>query len=158
MNKIKLNEWLTLAANFGVLLGIFFLAYEINLSRTVALADIYQGRAHARSESSLQIALSSSRFVEADMKFQELMKTHDVAGAVAQLTPEEVYLLRNRHDSLMIRFDNVAFQYQHGLIPDAFYETQKRGLRTFMPIWSELGVEIPDTSRELFESIVAEGS
>ena len=158
MNKIKLNEWLTLAANFGVLLGIFFLAYEINLSRTVALADIYQGRAHARSESSLQIALSSSRFVEADMKFQELMKTHDVAGAVAQLTPEEVYLLRNWHDSLMIRFDNVAFQYQHGLIPDAFYETAKRELRTFMPIWSELGVEIPDTSRELFESIVAEGS
>ena len=92
------------------------------------------------------------------MKFQELMKTHDVAGAVAQLTPEEVYLLRNWHDSLMIRFDNVAFQYQHGLIPDAFYETAKRELRTFMPIWSELGVEIPDTSRELFESIVAEGS
>lgn len=141
-----------------MLLGIFFLAYEINLSRTVALAEIYQGRAHARSESSLQIALSSSRFVEADMKFQELMKTHDVAGAVAQLTPEEVYLLRNWHDSLMIRFDNVAFQYQQGLIPDAFYETAKRELRTFMPIWSELGVEIPDTSRELFESIVAEGS
>jgi len=92
------------------------------------------------------------------MKFQELMKTHDVAGAVAQLTPEELYLLRNWHDSLMIRFDNVAFQYQQGLIPDAFYETQKRVLLTFMPIWSELGVEIPDTSRELFESIVAEGS
>ena len=158
MNKIKLNEWLTLTANFGVLLGIFFLAYEINLSRTVALAEIYQGRAHTRSEASLQIALSSGKFVEADLKFQELLKKQGVVSAVAQLTPEELYLLRHWHGSLMIRFDNVAFQYQQGLIPDAYYETVKRGLQRFMPIWRELGVEIPDTSRELFESIEKEGT
>jgi hypothetical protein len=158
LNKIKLNEWLTLTANFGVLLGIFFLAYEINLSRTVALAEIYQGRAHTRSEASLQIALSSSQFVEADLKFQELLEKQGVASAVAQLTQEERYLLSNWHSSLMIRFDNVAFQYQQGLIPDAYYETTKRGLQRFMPIWRELGIEIPDTSRELFESIEKEGT
>jgi hypothetical protein len=158
LNNVKLNEWLTVTANFGVLLGIFFLAYEINLSRTVALAEIYQGRAHTRSEADLQIALSSGKFVEADLKFQELMKKHGVAIAVDQLTPEELYLLQARHVSLMIRFDNVAFQYQQGLMPDAYYETLKRGLRRFMPIWRELGIEIPDTSRELFDSIVKEGS
>ncbi len=158
MNKIKINEWLTLVANFGVLVGIFFLAYEINLSRTVALAEIYQGRAHTRSEAGLQIVLSSGKFVEADLKFRELIKKHGVASAVAQLTPKELYLVRGWHASLMIRFDNVAFQYQQGLIPDAYYESTKRGLRRFMPIWRELGVEIPDTSRELFESIAKEGS
>ena len=158
MNKIKLNEWLTLTANFGVLLGIFFLAYEINLSRTVALAEIYQGRAHTRSEASLQIALSSGHFVEADLKFQELLEKQGVANAVAELTQEERYLLSNWHSSLMVRFDNVAFQYQQGLIPDAYYESIKRGIRKFMPIWRELGIDIPDTSRELFESIEEESS
>ena len=29
MNLDNLNKWLTLSANFGVLLGIFFLAYEV---------------------------------------------------------------------------------------------------------------------------------
>ena len=147
---------MTLTANFGVLIGIFFLAYEINLSRTVALAEIYQGRAHTRSEAGLQIALSSGKFVEADLRFQELLRKNSAVDAVAELTAEERYLLYNWHSSLMIRFDNVAFQYQQGLIPDAYYETTKRGLRRFMPIWTELGVEVPDTSRELFEAIVNE--
>ena len=158
MNKIKLNEWLTLTTNFGVLLGIFFLAYEINLSRTVALAEIYQGRAHSRSEANLQTALSSAKFVETDLKFQELLGKHGVADAVAQLTPEELYLLRNWHASLMIRFDNVAFQYEQGLIPNAYFESLKRGIQKFMPIWRELGIEIPDTSREFFESIEQDGT
>ena len=157
-NKIKLNEWLTLAANLGVLLGILLLAYEINLSRTVALAEIYQGRAHSRSESGLQIALSTGIFAQADQRLQELLQTQGVASAVAQLTPEERYALFNWHNSLMIRFDNVAFQYEQGLIPEAYFDTLKRGLQRFMPIWRELGIDIPDTSRELFESIAPEGT
>jgi hypothetical protein len=136
--------------------GIFFLAYEISLSRTVALAEIYQGRAHTRSEAGLQIALSSGEFVEADLKFQELLRSHSAADAVAKLTPKERYLIYQWHSSLMIRFDNVAFQYQQGLIPDAYYETTNRGLRRFMPIWRALGIEVPDTSRQLFETIVDE--
>ena len=120
----------------------------------MALAEIYQGRAHTRSEAGLQIALSSGEFVEADFKFQELLRSHDAADAVAQLTPKERYLMYQWHNSLMIRFDNVAFQYQQGLIPEAYYESTKRGLRRFMPIWGALGVEAPDTSRELFEAIV----
>ena len=156
MKTIKLNEWLSVGANFGVLLGIFFLAYEINLSRTVALAEIYQGRAHSRSDAGLQIALSSGRFVEADQKLQSLLQNHSPADAIDQLTPDELYLMNLFHSSLMIRFDNVAFQYQQGLIPEAYFETVKRGSRRFMPIWNELGIVIPETSREVFEAIAAE--
>ena len=41
MNSEKLSDWLTLAANFGVILGIVFLALEINQSTkaTVAAAN-----------------------------------------------------------------------------------------------------------------------
>jgi hypothetical protein len=153
LDSDRLNRWLTLGANVGVLVGILFLAYEINLSRTVALAEIYQGRAHSRSEANLQIALSSGRFVEADQKFRALLETHSVSDAVAELTTDELYLLRQWHASLMVRFDNVAFQYEQGLIPEPYWESVQRGLRGFVPIWRELGIDIPDTSRELFEDI-----
>ena len=66
------NRRLTLGANIGVLIGILFLAYEVNLSRKAAIADIYQNRAFSRSEADLQIAISSQNFVQADVKFQRL--------------------------------------------------------------------------------------
>ncbi len=156
MNFARMNRWLTLGANIGVLVGIFFLAYELNLSRTAAIAEIYQGRAHSRSEANLQKAFSSPIYVAADIKFQSLLTTHSVKDAVSQLTEEERYLIRSYQSSLMIRFDNVAFQYSIGLIPDAYFQDLIRGIQRFMPIWDELGVTLPDTSRELIETAIAE--
>jgi len=152
----RMNQWLTLGANIGVLVGIFFLAYELNLSRTAAIAEIYQGRAHSRSEADLQKALSSPNFVAADIKFQSLLKTHNAKDAVSQLTEEERYLIRLWQSSLLIRFDNVAFQYSIGLIPDAYFKDTIRGIQRFMPIWDELGLTLPETSREFIETAIAE--
>ena len=156
MDFDRINKWLTLVANIGVLVGILFLAYELNLSRTMATADINQNRAHARSEADLQIATNSENFVAADVKFQSLLREHSVQDAVARLTDEERYLIRRWQSSLMIRFDNVAFQHSLGLVPDSYFRTLVRGVQNFLPIWDELDVELPDTSRELYETAIAE--
>ncbi len=39
MNVDKINKWLTLVANFGVIAGIVFLAYEVRQSTLVAIAS-----------------------------------------------------------------------------------------------------------------------
>jgi len=156
MDFDRLNRWITLAANLGVLVGIFFLAYELNLSRTAAIAEIYQGRANSRSEADLQRALSSPNFVAADIKFQSLLRTHSVKDAVSQLTEEERYLIRLWQSSLLVRFDNVAFQYSIGLIPDLYFEDTIRGIQRFMPIWEELELELLGSTRELIENAIAE--
>jgi hypothetical protein len=156
MDFDRMNRWLTLAANLGVLVGIFFLAYELNLSRTAAIAEIYQGRAHSRSEADLQKALSSPNFVAADIKFQSLLKTHGVKYAVAQLTEEERYLIRLWHSSLLVRFDNVAFQYSIGLIPDQYFEDTVIGMQRFMPVWDELDLVLLSASREVYENAIAD--
>ncbi|MGB5257931.1 MAG: hypothetical protein WBN44_11805, partial [Woeseiaceae bacterium] len=50
MNQEKINGWLTLVANIGVLIGLGLLVFEIRQSNSLALAQIEQ----ARSESLLQ--------------------------------------------------------------------------------------------------------
>ena len=82
------------------------------------------------------------------------MEEQGIKEAVAQLSDEELFLLREWHRSLMIRFDNVAFQYSQGLMPQAYFETIMDGVVDFVPIWHELGVRIPDTSRQLFQEAV----
>jgi len=152
------NRRVTLGANIGVLIGILFLAYEVNLSRKAAIADIYQNRAFSRSEADLQIAISSQNFVQADVKFQRLREEYSIAEAIAQLTEEERYVVRRWHASLMIRFDNVAFQYSLGLIPEAYWQSIVRGIQGFLPIWEEFNVVLPDTSRQMFEQAIIESN
>ena len=39
MDENKVNKWLTLGANFGVLIGIFFLAVELRQNNDIARAQ-----------------------------------------------------------------------------------------------------------------------
>ena len=43
MDKDRINRWLTLTANFGVIVSLLFLAYEINQSTKATIAAASQG-------------------------------------------------------------------------------------------------------------------
>ena len=58
MKLTKLNDWLTLAANIGVIAGIVFLAMEINQSNKVTIAATYQARISEIENSYQNTALS----------------------------------------------------------------------------------------------------
>ena len=45
MNSSKLNDWLQVAASIGVVLSLIFVGLEIQQSRKIAIADIFQQRA-----------------------------------------------------------------------------------------------------------------
>ena len=47
MDEDKVNKWLTLGANIGVLIGIIFLAVEIRQNTEMTRAQITQSRADA---------------------------------------------------------------------------------------------------------------
>ena len=49
-----------------------------------------------------------------------------------------------------------SFQYSIGLIPDLYFQDTIRSIQQFMPIWGELGLTLPDTSREFIETAIAE--
>ncbi len=86
MNTKNLNQWLTLAANLGVLVGLILLIAELNQNSTLMRAQIFNDRASqgiaqfmAMAESSelseIHGLLRSSGFPENAAAFSELTPT-----------------------------------------------------------------------------------
>ena len=139
MKVDNINKWLTLIANAGVLVGIMFLAYEIQLSRKATLAEVYQDRAETRANLDLQVALNSPVFHKILFEFDSALSEVGVETAVGQLDEESKYLLGRYYEALMINFDNVVFQYGNGFISESYYDSLLRGIRRFTPVWEALG-------------------
>ena len=142
------------AGALTVFATLVYLATQIRQSRKATLADIYQSRAHSRGANTLQIALNSPDFHKILFKFEMNLKIMEPDEAVAQLSEEEAFLLRMFHNDIMVRMDNIYFQYQQGFLSDDYLETAKRGLIRFVPIWKALGVDeqFPISSASFFEA------
>jgi len=132
MNQNKINGWLTLVANIGVLVGLGILVYEIKQSNSLALAQIEQ----IRSESLLQwrrewvtddyvapLLTKVDTILPADELDQ--MSIFDRQKATAEMLDELDPVERTR----MILFigtsywdhENLYFQYKRGLVSDAYW-------------------------------------
>lgn len=58
MNTDKLNDWLSLLTNVGVLIGIVLLIVELNQNSELARAEMHAMRADAKSERQMNLANS----------------------------------------------------------------------------------------------------
>ena len=105
MDTDRLNRWLTLGANIAVLVGIFFLAAEINQNTDMMRAQINQSRAEA-SMSEAQSMYNSEYLPEILVKLR--------AGAPISAEERERYIhfLRGLHRNL----DNQLRQYREGFL------------------------------------------
>lgn len=132
MNQNKINGWLTLLANIGVLIGLGLLVFEINQSNSLALAQIEQ----TRSESLLQwrrewvtddyIAplLTKAEALIPEGEFGQ-MSALDRQKATAEMLDELDPVERTRM-SLFIGasywdFENLYFQYKRGLVSETYW-------------------------------------
>ena len=138
----------------SVVATLGYLATQIRQSRKATLADVYQSRANVRGAGNLQVALNSPDFHKIIFRFDKYIETKSPVEAVAELSEEEAYLVRMFHNDIMIRMDNLYFQYQQGFLSEEYLETAKRGLVRFVPIWKALGVDkqFPIASAEFFET------
>ena len=138
----------------AVIATLGYLATQIHQSRKATLADVYQSRAHARGAATAQVALNSPDFHKIIFRFEKSLKTMSPTEAVAELSEEEVYLIRMYHNDIMVRMDNAYFQYQQGFLSEEYFQTAKRGLIRFVPIWKALGVneQFPISSAKFFEA------
>jgi hypothetical protein len=103
----RLNRWLTLGANIGVLVGIAFLAIEIRQNTEMTRAQITQSRAETA------IAMSEMT-VNSDYMPGVLIK---VRGG-AELTEEEKIRYISYIRAALRNQDNYLRQYNEGLLPD----------------------------------------
>jgi hypothetical protein len=114
MEPDKVNRWLTLGANFGVLIGIILLVVELNQNREMI-------RAQTRNDISYQ--LSSRLMIAANNSQLASVKRRAEAGE--ELTADEdvqyfLYLVANLRD-----WENVHYQYRHGTFDEDEFTAEK---------------------------------
>ena len=118
MNTDRLNRWLTLLANLGVLAGIILLLVELNQNQEIARAqirnEIYQG-------------LSESTMVGGD--YARVLARAD---AGEELDPVEVLLLSGFSEQLHRYWENANYQYEMGMYDESEYSAHKNTIRSAM--------------------------
>jgi hypothetical protein len=149
MDSDKINRWLTLGANLGVVVGIAFLVVEIRQNTTALEAGAYQARSDALQDLSMRVAESE---VLATMQANMTVRSEDCGDFerncelfndeyFENLSPTEYqqykrYLLAN-----LFRMDTLRFQYELGLLTSEYDDQSIIGLiEYYLPLWERFDI------------------
>lgn len=140
MNADKLNSWLTLGANIGVVIGLGLLIYEINQNTKMMQAQINQQRTDtAMSE---QQAVYNSDYVPAiDVKISN----------GEQLSDEELIRYEHVFRAFNRNMDNQLWQYNNGYLGENIPYSIRRAVRLVIA-GNEHGVAAWDKTKQTFTS------
>ena len=134
----RLNQWLTLIANLGILVGIVFLAIEIQqntnsleLNRQIALAEAYATRNNTVQDSQVEAALSPD-FGEIFVKWEK--------GGNKALTEVELFRITSWETARLFRIESQYIMWEQGLLDREFIENLREITRRSAPGWRELGL------------------
>lgn len=114
MDSEKINRWLTLGANVGVLVGILLLIFELSQNRDMM-------RAQVRNELASEIVglLSETSFNS------DLSSIIVRSGNGEELSETESFQYSLRMYALFRYFENVHYQYRQGLYDNSEFEAQQ---------------------------------
>ena len=121
MDSDRLNRWLTLGANLGVLVGIILLIVELEQNREMM-------RAQTRNEISAEIVDLLSH-VATEPQLASLLRRADEGGE--DLTPDEFFQYDARLAAMIRYFENVHYQYRLGLYDEAEYAAHRESWRAY---------------------------
>ena len=108
MDSDRLNRWLTLGANLGLLIGIILLVIEIDQNRDMMRAQI-------RNE----MARSLTDFLSFPIGDHEFADTLIRAGAGEPLTATEDLQINAWHDLVFRYWENSHYQYRQDLYDES---------------------------------------
>ena len=135
MNPGKLNDWLTLGANIGVMIGLLLLIVEIRQNTEMMRAQINQSRTEAAQ--SEQQATYNSDYIPAI-----LAKVDSGQG----LTDEELRRYRPYLRSFNRNMDNQLWQYNQGLLGENIPRSLRGAVRTVIGA-NQLSIDVWDTQK-----------
>ena len=149
MKVERLNHWLTLLANFGVLAGIVFLALELQQNTEMM-------RAQSRADMSRDVGNLLSLHVN-DPAYIDAM-SRGLRGE--ELTDIEASQFRRTYNAMIWHWNNLEYQHRAGLYPTSEYRLQMNIIRSdlsrlagFKDLWC--AQKAANASVELIESIEA---
>ena len=145
MNLEKLNSWLILVANIGVVVGIFALIAELNHSSRIAEVSAFQNRMTEIQEAFVQLALSDD--------LAQIMEKYESEG-VSSLTPTEFRRLNAWETGVINRMQGQYFQYQQGFLDRLSIDSTLDYIAVeAWKRWTDLGltgdIDIPEFQQEI---------
>lgn len=121
MDTEKLNRWLTLAANVGVIAGIVFLAIEIRQN-----SDAVQAQTRA------QLAEEVTELLSVNMNDKEYAGVLMRGNRLEELSPVEQYQYSRHRGAWIHYWNNVAYQYEMGMYDESEFQLQISTIRADM--------------------------
>ena len=116
MKPDSINRWLTLGANFGVLIGIILLLVELNQNATIMKAQISNERASQAIDLFLSIA-ESQELSSIDARLNASGFPGD-PRAIESLNPIEQHQYKMYLRAQQYRIENVLYQQALGVVSD----------------------------------------
>ena len=107
LDSDRLNRWLSLIANIGVVVGLFLLIAEVNHASRLAEVEAYQTRIRDIQELNIQLGLSDS--------LADILSKADSEG-VESLTPSEFRRAKSWYSAIMRGMQGQYYQYQNGFL------------------------------------------
>lgn len=114
MESDKVNRWLTLGANIGVLIGIILLVVELDQNREMI-------RAQTRNDISQQLA---NRLLIAGSNIQ-MASVKRRAEAGDELTADEEHQYYLYFVASMRDWENIHYQYRHGMFDENEFDAER---------------------------------
>ena len=118
MKADKINRWLTLGANIGVLLGILLLIFELDLNREMI-------KAQTRSEVSAQIA-DHLELIGSDPQLASLKRRGDAGEELSVDERSQYFLLFVANKR---RWENMHYQYKRGMFDEQEFDAERAAWR-----------------------------
>ena len=132
MNAEKLNSWLGVTANIGVVVGIIFLALEVRQTRDAVMGATYQARASAQEEWGKWFA-ESDHIVHAVLRYSQ--------SEFSSLSAEDQTRITSATEAALHKMDGIHYQYELGLVSEEYYETTfNQMMSVWAPRWNDTGV------------------
>jgi hypothetical protein len=135
MNFDRTNNWLSLLANVGVVIGLGMLIFELKHASDLSEVDAYQTRVNEISETSKEFALSEDL-----AEIYERLRTE----GVGTLTPVELRRVRAWETGKIIRMQAQFYQYQRGFLEEIAVQAMLLAAVANVDLWDELGVVADD--------------
>jgi len=139
MNTDKINKWLTLVANVGVVIGLALLIFEIRQNSELVRAQVHQARSDAYVTTRQDLA-DSEFLLPAFEKFVAAGGFTDVS-ALDALDPLDAARVYRYMQSRAGDYDNLYYQFRQGYLDEGYYHTRiEPSIKLFANTWLTHGI------------------
>ena len=136
MKSEKLNSWLALLANFGVVIGLALLFYELRETQSLAETEASVRRLNQMQEAQTAFALSDT---------VAALQVKAESKGVDSLSPVELRRLQYWEQSVRLRMRSQYIQYVRGYLDAETANGIVQAAVGSLPYWEELGFELGDS-------------